>query len=161
MNSPTGTDREAGNQASPFVIRSMEPGDEGYVYETWLSDLREADASFLPNDLWFPAHREVLSRVLAHPLTQAVVLADSVDPTIIYGYLIRDPEYLHWVHIRRGKWRHQNLAKQLLQATKSESLPLVWRTKLGHERLRNPLRSRLARHAWWSTASQSKASSGS
>lgn len=139
---------------SPFVVREMQPGDEGYVYETWLSDLREADSSFLPNDLWFPAHREVLRRVLEAPGTSSVVLADAVDPSIIYGYLVRDPNFLHWIHIRRGKWRQKGLAKSLLQSQQATDLPLVWRTKLGHERLNNPLRSRLARHQWWSAAPQ-------
>lgn len=145
----------------PFVVRPAEETDLGYIFETWLADLREADASFLPNDLWFPAHREAITRVLAHPDTTAVVLADAVSPTIIYGYLVRDPAFLHWVHIRRGKWRKKGLAKHLLQSTQSQDLPLVWRTKLGMERLTSPVRSRQARHAWWSTASQSKASTGS
>ena len=142
-------------ETSPFVFRSMTVADEGYVYETWLNDLRTTDNSFLPNDLWFPAHREVVKRVLEHPLVQIVVLADAVDPSIIYGYVVRDPEYLHWIHIRRGKWRLRGLGKLLLERVKAGGLPLVWRTKLGHERLSNPVRSRQARHAWWSTASPS------
>lgn len=144
----------------PFVVRSAEESDLGYIYETWLADLREADASFLPNDLWFPAHRECLTRVLAGPQTRAYVLADSIDSNIIYGYLVRDDNYLHWVHIRRGQWRKRGLAKHLLSETQSLSLPLVWRTKAGHERLQNPLRSRQARHAWWSTGERSAPSSG-
>lgn len=145
----------------PFVVRPVVETDLGYVFETWLADLREADASFLPNDLWFPAHREVITRVLAHPDTTAVVLADPVDSSIIYGYLIHDPAFLHWIHIRRGKWRQKGLAKHLLTATKTSQHPVVWRTKLGMERLENPLRSRLARHAWWSTANRLPASIGS
>ncbi len=144
----------------PFVIRPAEPTDMGYIFETWLADLREAHASFLPNDVWFPAHREVLSRVLAGP-SSCSVLADKADPRIIYGYLVRDANFLHWVHIRRGKWRQRGLAKWLMTETGSLELPLVWRTKAGHERLENPLRSRQARHLWWSTASQPETLPGS
>lgn len=141
--------------ALPFVFRSMTVEDEGYVYETWLHDLRETDNSFLPNDLWYPAHREVIKRVLEHPLVQIVVLADAVDEHIIYGFIVRDPEYLHWIHVRRGKWRGRGLAKLLLERVRAEKLPLVWRTKLGHERMLSPVRARKARHEWWSTASPS------
>jgi hypothetical protein len=146
---------------SPFVFRSMTVDDEAYVYDTWLSDLWLSDNTFLPNDLWYPAHREVIRRVLEHPLVQIVVLADRVDETIIYGYAVRDPEYLHWIHVRRGKWRKRGLAKKLLQRLRAESLPLVWRTKLGHERLNNAARTSLARHEWWSTAARQAGSASS
>jgi hypothetical protein len=130
-----------------------------YIYDSWLADLRDADASFLPNDIFFPAHREVLRRVLEGTSDSGRALADKAQvillspakyPADIAGYLVRDRNYLHWIHVRRGKqWRLHGLAKQLLVGTHSEKLPLVWRTKLGHERLQNPLRSRQARHAWW------------
>ena len=151
----------------PLVVRAANlpgdgTGDESYIYQTWLGDLREADDSFLPNDLWFPAHREVIRRVLSHPSTQTLVLCDPLAPDNIFGYVVRDPAFLHWIHIRRGtKWRNRGLAKHLLLKTHSHSLPLIWRTKLGHEKLLNPRRSRLARHAWWSTGPSTAASSTS
>lgn len=133
-----------------------------YIYETWLADLRAADASFVPNDLWYPMHRELIRRVLEGTMpdgsilkdkAQVVILADAVVPQNILGYLVRDREYLHWIHIRRGTvWRKRGLAKLLLQQTHSERLPAVWRTKLGLERLQNPSRSRWARSSWWTDA---------
>lgn len=134
-------------------IRPAVEGDHAYIYETWLADLRENDHSFLPNDVWFPAHRECIRRVLTSPAASAFVLCDNLKPDIIVGYIVFDADYLHWIHIRRGQWRNRGLARHLLTETQSLSRPLVWKTKLGQLKLRNQLKSRSARHRWWSMAS--------
>lgn len=141
-------------------IRDAVEGDLAYIYNSWLADLRDADNTFLPNDVWFPAYRETIRRVLESPLTRVKVLCDAEAPDVLIGYIVADANFLHWIHIHRGPWRNRGLAKYLLNETKCSNLPLVWRTKLGHEKLTNPVKTRLARHVWWSTASPQNASRG-
>lgn len=141
-----------------LTVRRSRPEDENYIYETWLGDLRESDPSFLPNDLWFPAHRECIRRVLAGQNTQVFVLCDSQDEDLIIGYLVIDNNYLHWIHIRRGEWRNRGLAKHLLVQAGAQKHIKVWRTKGGHEKLSNKLDSRRAARAWWSRVAQLESS---
>lgn len=61
-----------------FLVRPAVESDFAYIYQTWLADLRADDPSFLPNDIWFPAHREVLRRTFER--CQTFILADSKEP---------------------------------------------------------------------------------
>lgn len=135
-------------------IRDWLPSDTGYIMETWLADLRDNDRGFLPNDIWFPAHRACIERVLDSGKVKVKVLCDKIDPNVIVGYIVADDNFIHWIHIRRGKWRGCGLAKYLMEQTGCLSLSLVWKTKLAHERLRNPVKGQLARRIWWSRANQ-------
>ncbi len=133
-----------------LIVRDMVESDTGYVMQTWLDDLRKADRGFLPNDLWFPAHRECLTRLLAREGTQAKVLCDKENPTIIIAYLVFDDTYLYWIHVRRA-WRMKGVAKHLLTELACINHQLVWPTKLGHERLNNTVSTQSARRAVWAS----------
>ena len=59
----------------------MVPGDLAYVFATWLRDLRDADPSGLPDDLWFPPHRAFIERLLADKaLTKGIRVLRGVKP---------------------------------------------------------------------------------
>lgn len=130
----------------PVLLRNFAPGDTNFVYATWLRDLRAADASALPDDLWFTAHRAYIERVMADPTVRVLVACAADAPNEILGYAVATPnEVLQWVFIRRGL-RRQGLAKRLLTEIQAPpGTPAMWMTPLGRQVLRNPRRSRQLR----------------
>lgn len=128
----------------------MVPGDLAYVFSTWLRDLRDADPSGLPDDLWFPAHRAFVERLLGEKSTLALVASAADAPTEILGYVVArvapsGAESLEWIHVRKPL-RGKGLAKRLLVAAAvSETTPARWSTPSSRQRLRNPNRSRQLR----------------
>lgn len=153
--------------ADPILIRPFDPlrrGEEGYVLSTWLRDLRDADPSGLPDDLWFPAHRAHATAVLRDPRCAVLVACASDAPDEILGYAAGIPEgpdgpgVLEWVHVRgrSPNLRGRGLALRLLTAAGLLRAHARFRTPDSRDRLRNPLRSRaLRRSTYGSTAPRS------
>ena len=125
------------------ILREFAPGDLAYVFSTWLRDLRDADPSPLPDDLYFPAHRTLLERLLASPDVKVVVAAAADKPDEILGYCAAIPSQLVvWVHVRKGL-RFRGVAKVLLtQLNCPPGTPGAWATAMSKIRLRNPPRGR-------------------
>jgi len=132
--------------SDPVLIRNVAPGDLNFLFATWLRDLRDADASALPDDLWFTAHRAFIERQFADPAVKVLVACAADQPNEILGYVVAEPsEVLQWVFVRKGL-RGQGLAKRLLQEVKAPpGTPAAWSTALGRQRLQNPRRSRQLR----------------
>lgn len=141
----------SGSLCSPeldgVMVRQAGPGDLNYIYSTLLRDLRDADPSGLPDDLWFPPHRAWLDRTLADPSVTCLVAAASDAPREILGYVLgTQGEVLEWVHVRKGALRERGIAKMLLlKADLGPATPTRWTTRLGRARLQNPHRSRQLR----------------
>jgi hypothetical protein len=136
-----------------IMLRHAVPGDLAFIYRTWLSDLRAADRSALPNDLWFPPHREAIGRVLSDPSVAVMVLAPSDNPDEILGYAVaEEKKVLHWVFLRpelRG--RQSGLVPRMLGDLAPPGTPAAWQHPNGRH-LRNPPRPRWARTAYASSS---------
>jgi hypothetical protein len=128
------------------ILRPALPGDLNFIFANVLRDMRDADGSVLEDELWFPAHRAYLERVLSDPAVEATVLAAEDAPTEILGFCIARPgEELIWCHVRKGPLRERGLARRMLEAARVLSAPAAWTTPLGKRRLRNPWRGRQLR----------------
>jgi GNAT superfamily N-acetyltransferase len=122
----------------PVLLRPVVPSDLGYILSTWLRDLRDADPSGLPDDLWFPAHRALVERTLADRSVAAIVACAADAPTEILAYIVAEPGVaLEWIHVRKPL-RNKGLAKRLLSAVSSpdQPFPARWQTSSSKTRLR-------------------------
>ena len=128
------------------LLRDFAPGDLAYLMSTWLRDLRDADPSPIPDDLYFPAVRATIERVLSDPQVRCTIAAAADMPNEILGYVVAVPkELLIWTHVRKGL-RGRGLAKQLLLSAECPpGTPAAWSTALAKIRLRNPPRGRQVR----------------
>lgn len=128
------------------IFRPFAPGDEAFVFSTWLRDLRDADPSPLPDDLFFPAQRALITRLMASPLVSCTVAAAADRPDEILGYVVAIPkELLIWTTVRKPL-RRRGLAKLLLQEAECPpGTPGAWSTVLSKLRLQNPPRGRQVR----------------
>jgi GNAT superfamily N-acetyltransferase len=132
--------------ADPVGVRDFSPGDLAYLFSHWLRDLRDADPGPLPDDLFFPAHRQMLEGILADPAVAVKILCATDRPEEILGFVVAEPKkVLWWVEIRKGL-RGRGLAKLLLERVDvPPGTPAAWGTVLGKIRLRNPARGRQIR----------------
>lgn len=147
-----------------YIIRSLVPGDLNFVYHNWLRGLREHDRGTLPDDLWYPAHRAGIDRVLADPATRVAVAAAEDDHNEILGFAVARPgEVLHWVHVLtvfRGKGLPL-VPALLTEVGATPGTPAAWQVPSG-KTLRNPPRPRSARRFYATpTASDSSGRSRS
>lgn len=141
------------------ILREYAPADEAYVLSTWLRDLRDADPSPVPDDLFFGAHRALVDRLMADPAVSFTVAAAADNPREIFGYVVAIPsELLLWVHVRKPL-RRRGLAKLMLQHAKvPPGTAAAWSTVLSKLRLQNPPRGRSVRNAPPFTESRSSTS---
>lgn len=129
------------------MIRQATAGDLGYIFSTWLRDLRDADPSPLSDDIWFPAHRTFVERLLADPRITVLIAAAADQPQEILGYVVSLPnEVLFWVQVRKGPLREKGVAKLLLTEAKCPpGTSAAWVTMSSRVRLKHPCRSRQVR----------------
>jgi GNAT superfamily N-acetyltransferase len=134
------------NHDEAVVLRAFAPGDLAYMMSTWLRELRDADPGPMPDDLFFPAHRALIERLLVDPTVRCTIAAAADEPDEILGYVVAIPkELVLWTHVRKGL-RGRGLAKLLLQSADCPpGTPGAWSTVLSKIRLRNPGRGRQAR----------------
>lgn len=128
------------------ILREYAPGDEAYLMSTWLRDLRDADPSPVPDDLFFGAMRPLVDRLMADPTVRCTIAVATDNPREIFGYVVAIPqELLIWVHVRKPL-RRRGLAKLMLaQVQCPPGTPGAWSTVLSKLRLRNPPRGRTVR----------------
>lgn len=88
-------------------LRGPRKSDVDYIMDTWLGRIRGAQRD-LPDDLFFPAYRALIKRVIAS--SQVLVLADG---DYIFGYSVawEQEGVLHWLYMRK---QSEEQAKLLL-----------------------------------------------
>lgn len=128
------------------ILREFAPGDLAYLMSTWLRDLRDADPSPMPDDIYFQANRTLIERLLVCPQVRCTIAAAADAPDEILGYVVAIPEELVlWTHVRKPL-RRRGLAKQLLQHVRCPpGTPAAWSTVQSKLRLQNPPRGRQVR----------------
>lgn len=115
-----------------ILVRQAVPDDLAYIYKTWLSEAAEEFQAALPSDIFYPAWRTYVTRVLSDPAVEVSVACPSDRPTDILGYIAGTHEphgnELVWLFVR-PKLRRKGLEELLLQRCGLVSAPAVWRTK--------------------------------
>lgn len=89
------------------VIRGPQKADVPFIMDSWLSSLRPIYQS-LPDDLFFPAYRQLIKRILATSQVRVLVEGER-----ILGYAVsNDAEgLLQWLYLRKP---NEQQAKMLL-----------------------------------------------
>lgn len=95
--------------------RALEPGDEAFIYSTWLRGLYFGNAWFrqISKVDYFDKYRAVIKHLLANATVRIVCIEDA--PDVIVGYAVHsaDGTTLHWVYVKKA-WRKQGIGKGLI-----------------------------------------------
>ncbi len=88
----------------PVAIREAGPGDEGFLFRTWLEGHRVGSPAFgsrLRKDAYFALHHDKVERLLSRSQVWIACLEDA--PDVIAGYIVvEQPNVIHWAFIRDG-----------------------------------------------------------
>lgn len=127
-------------------VRPAVPSDTNFIFATWLRDLRHSDGGPLPDDVWFPAHRELLNRILCDDKVSVLIVHPSDAPNEILGYIVAEPnEVLWWIYIKPKFRVKYGLAKLLLEKAKAENALSAFSTPESKLKLKNLRRPRQLR----------------
>lgn len=91
-----------------YVLRPGRKSDIPFIIKSWHMTLRH-EHTFLDNDIFFPAYRQQMSRIIANSKVTVAANGDS-----IIGFSITsDPDVLHFVYVKRD-FRHAGVGTDLI-----------------------------------------------
>lgn len=139
---------DAPRATDPVGLRPALGSDLAFIYRRWLQDLRHADNSPLADDVWFPAYREHINRVLSDTAVTVLILHPSDNANEILGFIVAGPGVLHWVYIKPRYREKFGLCRRLLEAAKATEALASWSTPDSRVKLKNQRRPRQLRHLY-------------
>ncbi len=99
------------------IIRGYLPGDEAFIFSTWLRGLYYGNSWFreIDKDLFMENYHRAISSILSKPGVEISVSCLKEDPETILGYAVyeRGRSALHWVFVKEV-WRKFGIMKRLI-----------------------------------------------
>jgi hypothetical protein len=100
-------------------IRPHTPGDEAFIFATWLRSYRHSSdfAKPISNSVFFPLHHAVIQRILDRSSTRVSVACSSSSPDTVLGYLVTEDfvrPVIHFAYVKRD-FRRQGILTLLLK----------------------------------------------
>lgn len=109
---------EALDMSAQPMIRPYAPGDESFVYSSWLKSYWDGYAAYIsamsPQTYWVE-QRRLIARLFALPNTVVTVLASSTEPDVIVGWVMTNGQTVHYLYVKDA-FRQMGLARSLLAA---------------------------------------------
>ena len=89
-----------------FDIRSPQSDDISFIYATWLNSQKYDSTIGLSTTktIFFEQYRTVIDHILAKEDTKVLIACDKQDPNTIFGYLVYEPDVLHYVVVKEAFW---------------------------------------------------------
>lgn len=102
-----------------FKLRPAEETDLAYILDTWLEGMAGEYRDVRKSDYEHEARRSILD--ILQRLTTVVVIASPVDaPSVIWAYLVAEPDALHWLYVRRTH-RRLGIARRLFKSVTGDA----------------------------------------
>ncbi len=108
-----------------LVIRDMLPGEENFIYNSWLHSYRSSQfARPIESKTYYAFHHAIIERLLARTTTNVLIAAHSATPDVILGYLVLEtPSHMplncatmpvaHFLYVKQP-FRRLGIAKALV-----------------------------------------------
>lgn len=106
----------------PIVYRDATQDDVGFILSSWLKSAGDAWQTLKTSDAaqwkgvqvgWFAdvPHRftrQAVAEILERRTTRAIVACDGEDPTVIFGFVVAEPDerIVHWCHVKHALRRN-------------------------------------------------------
>lgn len=102
------------SEADLFRTRRLLPEDVPFLYNSWLKSYRDSPTvQSISNTVYYAEQHKLIERLLQAPEAKAVVACNPEDPTQIYGYIVYQPDVLHWVYVKHT-FRGAGIARMLV-----------------------------------------------
>lgn len=107
--------------ASEWKIRTAQSEDLNFIYATWARSYRYSHISkCCRTSLFYKEYNQVIDRILEQDDTEVLVACKEDEPFVIVGYIIYQPESLHYVYTKELFFR-LGVAKSLFEEAQLRS----------------------------------------
>lgn len=129
-------------QVTPIriVLRDGRESEFPWLYSSWLRSFQHSDlTAHVHRDRYYKSHHDLIDRLLKRASFRVAVTPDDTDTAL--GWIVREPDILHYILIKEG-FRHQfglfeSLMSDLLdRGTHPDGFRFTHRTSDVHMRLR-------------------------
>jgi len=99
-----------------FDIRSPQSDDIAFIYATWLNSQKyDSDIGLsTTKTVFFEEYRTVIDHILAKDTTKVLIACDKQHPSTIFGYIVYEPDVVHYVVVKEAFW-NLKIASTLLK----------------------------------------------
>lgn len=99
---------------SQWKIRDAKGEDLAFIYSTWGRSYRYDSpmGRSCKNSIFFPNYNRIIDNILAQPDTKIAVACDPLDENVFYGYMVSQPNVLHYAFTKEQFWNY-GIAKSL------------------------------------------------
>jgi len=120
-----------------FEIRSANPGDIAFIYDTWKNSFRyDKVTPGIRNFIYYPEQTAVMDAILNDDRTKVSVVCKKDESFVVFGYMVYQPKpaILHYIYIKEP-FQKLGLAKALFaqgfgpEVGKTENLQCSHKTK--------------------------------
>lgn len=117
-------------------IRLFVESDRGFVFHSWLKSFKNSHyAGVIPMHHYYKVYTEALNDILSREGTEVVVATNPEESDArheIFGWCCAErgpghPPVLHYIYMKQA-FRHNGIAKEMLQATGILDAPEFWYT---------------------------------
>lgn len=104
----------------PIAIRqASNPDDLAFFFSASLraNYLLSSTNRLIPPEIYYPAHKRVLQRVMDRVNAKLLIACDDAEPDVIYGFVLAEPVHgiLHFTYVKKAL-RKFGVMTQLLDA---------------------------------------------
>jgi GNAT superfamily N-acetyltransferase len=75
------------SSSTPYVIRNLVPGDEPFVYASWLHSFEPFRDRRISRDIYYQEHHALIAGLLDKPSGLRIVAASREEPKLLFGFL--------------------------------------------------------------------------
>lgn len=106
----------------PFSIRLVQSSDIAFIYSTWLNATKyDSDiGKNIRKSVFFEHYRLVIDHILSKETTNVLVACKPDEPSVIFGYLVSEPETIHFCFVKES-FRNLGIARSLYESAFSDS----------------------------------------
>jgi hypothetical protein len=96
-----------------ITVRDLQPGDESFVYSTWLKSLYHRSKLFneVPADVFYANYHKHVEHLLRVSTVRVACLTEDQD--VILGWAAYNKNTLHYAFTKQV-WRSQGIQKKIL-----------------------------------------------
>lgn len=96
-----------------WITRKPTGADISFIYSTWLRSYHyDSFTKSTAKSIYFENYKLVLDHILK--TAQVYVACSKEDPNVIFGYVVYEPETIHYVFVKEA-FRRFGLAKALIK----------------------------------------------
>lgn len=113
-----------------YPIRDATGEDIPFIYSTWSNSYRtDSDTGRnMPKSLYYKYIIPIIDGILQRALTRTIVIHDPKDEFVIWGYLVYEPQVIHYIFVKEA-FRRAFIATDLITYAVDQTVEIQYSHK--------------------------------